>query len=61
MTSSAPLLAIEGVSRSFAALRAVNGVSLAVPARERRAIIGPNGDRTIRQRTSMARAASATR
>jgi branched-chain amino acid transport system ATP-binding protein len=43
VTSPAPLLAIEGVSRSFAALRAVNGVSLAVPARERRAIIGPNG------------------
>ncbi|MEK7700393.1 MAG: ABC transporter ATP-binding protein [candidate division NC10 bacterium] len=38
-----PLLAVEGVSRSFAALRAVNDVSLAVPARERRAIIGPNG------------------
>ncbi len=43
MTDPAPLLAIEDVSRSFAALRAVNGVSLAVPARERRAIIGPNG------------------
>ncbi len=43
MTPAAPLLAIEGVSRSFAALKAVNGVSLVVPARERRAIIGPNG------------------
>jgi len=43
VTPPPPLLAIEGVTRSFAALRAVNGVSLALPARERRAIIGPNG------------------
>jgi len=43
VTPAAPLLAIEGVSRFFAALKAVNGVSLVVPARERRAIIGPNG------------------
>ena len=37
------LLALEGVTRRFGALAAVNGVSLAVTARERRAIIGPNG------------------
>ena len=43
MTPPPPLLDIEGWTRSFAALRAVNGVSLALPARERRAIIGPNG------------------
>ena len=43
MTSPAPQLAVEGVSRHFAALKAVNGVSLAVPYHERRAIIGPNG------------------
>ena len=36
------LLALEGVTRRFGAL-AVNDVSLAVTARERRAIIGPNG------------------
>jgi branched-chain amino acid transport system ATP-binding protein len=43
MSEDPPLLQVEGVSRSFAALRAVNGVSLAVPRHERRAIIGPNG------------------
>ena len=37
------LLALEGVTRRFGALAAVNDVSLAVTARERRAIIGPNG------------------
>ena len=37
------LLALEGVTCRFGALAAVNGVSLAVTARERRAIIGPNG------------------
>jgi branched-chain amino acid transport system ATP-binding protein len=42
--SAAPaLLSVEGLSRSFGALRAVNGVSLAVEREERRAIIGPNG------------------
>jgi branched-chain amino acid transport system ATP-binding protein len=40
---SDPLLALEGVTRRFGALAAVNGVSLAITARERRAIIGPNG------------------
>jgi branched-chain amino acid transport system ATP-binding protein len=41
--SEAPLLALERLTRSFGALNAVNGVSLAVAARERRVIIGPNG------------------
>jgi branched-chain amino acid transport system ATP-binding protein len=38
-----PLLAIEGLGRNFGALTALSAVSLAVEARERRAIIGPNG------------------
>jgi ABC-type branched-subunit amino acid transport system ATPase component len=38
-----PLLAIEGVTRTFGALSALAGVSLALEARERRAVIGPNG------------------
>jgi branched-chain amino acid transport system ATP-binding protein len=37
------LLAIEGLTRQFGALSALAGVTLAVTARERRAIIGPNG------------------
>jgi branched-chain amino acid transport system ATP-binding protein len=37
------LLAIEGLRRTFGALAALNGVSLAVAPRERRAVIGPNG------------------
>jgi branched-chain amino acid transport system ATP-binding protein len=41
--SAAPLLAIEGLTRSFGALAALAGVSLSVAPRERRAIIGPNG------------------
>jgi branched-chain amino acid transport system ATP-binding protein len=36
-------LALDGVRRSFGALTAVNGVTLEVAPRERRAIIGPNG------------------
>jgi len=43
MTAPAPLLAIEGLSRRFGALAALNSVSLAAAPRERRAIIGPNG------------------
>jgi branched-chain amino acid transport system ATP-binding protein len=38
-----PLLAAEGLTRHFGALAALNGVSLAVPPEERRAVIGPNG------------------
>ena len=38
-----PLLAVERLTKSFAALKALNGVSLAVEPRERRALIGPNG------------------
>jgi branched-chain amino acid transport system ATP-binding protein len=40
---SVPLLETDGLRRSFGALQAVNGVSLAVAPRERRALIGPNG------------------
>ncbi len=43
MIENLPLLQVEGVSRSFAALHALNRVSLAVTRHERRAIIGPNG------------------
>ena len=43
MTLPAPLLAIDGLSRRFGALAALNGVSLALLPRERRAVIGPNG------------------
>jgi branched-chain amino acid transport system ATP-binding protein len=42
MTGPASLV-LEGLRRSFGALTAVNGVTLAVAPRERRAIIGPNG------------------
>lgn len=38
-----PLLRLDQVSVTFGALKAVDGVSLAVEAGERRAIIGPNG------------------
>src|SRR5215469_17751905 len=36
-------LSLSNVSKAFDGLRAVDGVSLAVAAGERRAIIGPNG------------------
>ena len=36
-------LVLEGVTRTFGALRAIDGVSLAVAAGERRAILGANG------------------
>ena len=39
----APLLRLDRVSVAYGALRAVDGVSIAVAAGERRAIIGPNG------------------
>lgn len=38
-----PILTLTDVVVSFAALRAVDGVSLSVPRGQRRAIIGPNG------------------
>jgi branched-chain amino acid transport system ATP-binding protein len=41
--SGAPLLAVEGLSRHFGALTALNRVSLAVAPRTRHAVIGPNG------------------
>jgi branched-chain amino acid transport system ATP-binding protein len=37
------ILALDGVRRHFGAVLAVNGVTLSVAPRERRAIIGPNG------------------
>ncbi|HSE94679.1 MAG TPA: ABC transporter ATP-binding protein [Methylomirabilota bacterium] len=43
MSRPIPLLETEGLRRSFGALQAVNGASLAVAPRERRALIGPNG------------------
>lgn len=39
----APLLKVEGVAKSFGALRAVDGVSFTVPAGEVFGIAGPNG------------------
>ena len=38
-----PLLRIDGLTRYFGALAALDRVSLAVAPRERRAVIGPNG------------------
>ena len=58
MTSPA-LLELEGLRQTFGALAAVSGVSLTVAPRERRAIIGPNGERTTRQRKRAASAAIA--
>jgi len=40
---SEPILTLSGVVVAFDALRAVDGVDLAVPRGQRRAIIGPNG------------------
>ena len=40
---SEPILTLSDVVVAFDALRAVDGVSLAVPQGQRRAIIGPNG------------------
>ena len=42
-TMKAPLLAVEGVSKSFSGLRAVDNVSFKVAAGEIVGIIGPNG------------------
>src|SRR5262245_34356305 len=41
--ASGDALVLEGVTRTFGALRAVDGVSLSVAAGERRAVIGANG------------------
>ncbi len=41
--TTAPLLALERLTRHFGALAAVSAVSLEIAERERRAIIGPNG------------------
>jgi branched-chain amino acid transport system ATP-binding protein len=43
MSADASLLAVDGLSRYFGALGALQGVSFAVGRAERRAIIGPNG------------------
>ncbi len=40
---SQPLLSLSDVAVAFGALRAVDGVTLSIPAGQRRAIIGPNG------------------
>ena len=40
---TAPLLSLSGVGRHFGALKAVDDVSLDVPAGARHALIGPNG------------------
>jgi branched-chain amino acid transport system ATP-binding protein len=40
---SEPLLSLSGVSRQFGALKAVDDVSLEIPAGARHALIGPNG------------------
>ncbi|MDD1528989.1 ABC transporter ATP-binding protein [Bradyrhizobium sp. WBOS7] len=42
-TKDAPLLAVDGVSKSFGGLRAVDGVSFAVAPGEIVGVIGPNG------------------
>ena len=38
-----PAIAIDGLTKRFGGLRAVDGISLSVEAGERRALIGPNG------------------
>lgn len=43
MLSTGDALRLEGVSRSFGALKAVDDVSISVAAGERRAVIGANG------------------
>ncbi|HMG52379.1 MAG TPA: ATP-binding cassette domain-containing protein, partial [Kofleriaceae bacterium] len=41
--SPPPVLSCAGLARAFGALRAVDGVELALPAGARHALIGPNG------------------
>lgn len=41
--TTAPIFATHGLTRYFGGIRAVDGVDIAVPAGEIRAIIGPNG------------------
>jgi branched-chain amino acid transport system ATP-binding protein len=43
VTAAIPALELQQVTRAFGGLRAVEGVTLGVPAGERRALIGPNG------------------
>ncbi|GAC1487005.1 MAG: ABC transporter ATP-binding protein [Acetobacteraceae bacterium] len=43
MPGTAPVLVLDAVCVQFGALRAVDRISLSVPAGQRRAIIGPNG------------------
>ena len=43
MTQAGAALRLEGVTRDFGGLRAVDEVTLTIPPGERRAIIGPNG------------------
>ena len=42
-SSESPLLEVEGVFKAYGALRAVNGVSLKVPAGSLHGLMGPNG------------------
>ena len=42
-SSAAPVLAVEGIGKSFKGFRAVDRVSFAVDAGELLALIGPNG------------------
>jgi branched-chain amino acid transport system ATP-binding protein len=43
MTALAPILQLDGVTKSFGALSVIRGVDLDIRAGERHAIIGPNG------------------
>ena len=59
---TAPMLETRGLGRAFGALQAVADVSLAVEPGELRAVIGPNGERTIaRQSTSESTTQAAAR
>ncbi|MBP1849398.1 ABC transporter ATP-binding protein [Rhizobium halophytocola] len=39
----APALALQGLEKSFGAIRIIRGIDLVIPAGERHAVIGPNG------------------